>query len=135
MTPEWIQFTPRGDERGVLVAVEGGRDLPFAIKRVYTLTGLAAGGVRGGHAHKALRQVIVCLVGSCVVELDNGRESLAVPLSDPARGLLLEPMVWHEMRGFSAGCVLMVFAAEHYDEADYIRDKADFLKRAALSAT
>lgn len=46
------------------------------------------------------------------------------------RGLVLPPMVWHEMRGFSPGCVLMVLAAAAYDEADYIRDRAAFLKRA-----
>ena len=41
MIPEWITFTPRGDERGMLVAIEGGTDVPFAIKRVYTLHGFA----------------------------------------------------------------------------------------------
>lgn len=130
MTPEWITFQPRGDDRGVLIAFEGGRDVPFEIKRVYTLHGLTPGVVRGGHAHRMLRQVIVCLVGSCLVDLEDGRETQAVPLDDPARGLVLEPMVWHAMRGFSPGCVLMVLAAEHYDEADYIRDHGEFLKQA-----
>jgi dTDP-4-dehydrorhamnose 3,5-epimerase-like enzyme len=130
MSPQWIKFTPRGDERGVLIAIEGGRDTPFPIRRVYTLSGLQPGGVRGGHAHKKLRQVIVCLTGSCIIDLDDGERTLSVPLDDPASGLMLEPMVWHEMREFSPDCVLMVLAAEHYDEADYIRDWADFLKRA-----
>ena len=130
MTLEWINFVPRGDERGVLVAIESGRDVPFEINRIYTLHGLQPGAVRGGHAHKVLRQVIVCLSGSCLIDLDDGRSTQSVPLDNPARGLVLEPMVWHEMRAFSPGCVLMVLAAAHYDEADYIRDRAEFLKRA-----
>ena len=135
MTPEWITFTPRGDTRGVLVAIEGGTDVPFAIKRVYTLHGFTAGSVRGGHAHKTLRQVIVCLAGSCVIDLDDGGIAQPVTLSDPARGLVLAPMVWHAMRDFSPGCVLMVLAADHYDEADYIRERDEFNRRAkAVSA-
>jgi dTDP-4-dehydrorhamnose 3,5-epimerase-like enzyme len=135
MTPEWINFVPRGDERGVLVAIESGRDVPFEIKRIYTLHGLQPGAVRGGHAHKTLRQVIICLSGSCLIDLDDGESAQTVSLDNPARGLALAPMVWHEMRGFSPGCVLMVLAAAHYDEADYIRDRGEFLKRAkAVSA-
>lgn len=134
MTPQWITFSPRGDERGVLVAIESDHDIPFTLKRVYTLTGLPPGGVRGGHAHKRLRQVIVCLAGSCVIDLDDGEQTFSVPLDDPVSGLMLEPMIWHEMREFSGGCVLMVLASDHYDEADYIRDRADFMKCAKTAS-
>lgn len=128
MTPKWITLKQRSDSRGALVVIEGTRDVPFDIKRVYTLHSLEPGSVRGGHAHKQLVQVIVCLAGSCLIDLDEGGVVETVTLDNPARGLVLEPMVWHEMRGFSAGCVLMVLAAEHYNEADYIRDRAEFVK-------
>lgn len=127
MTPEWILFDERGDNRGSLVAIEGGRNVPFQIRRVYTLHGMSPRSVRGGHAHRTLRQVMVCLAGSCVVDLDDGRNALEVVLDKPSRGLVLEPMIWHVMRNFSEGCVLMVLAAEYYQEADYIRDHAEFL--------
>jgi hypothetical protein len=78
--------------------------------------------------------VIVCLSGSCVIDLDDGRSAQSAILDDPARGLVLAPMVWHEMRGFSPGCVLMVLAADHYDEADYIRDRAEFNRRAKAAS-
>jgi dTDP-4-dehydrorhamnose 3,5-epimerase-like enzyme len=128
MTPKWITLKQRIDARGALVVIEGDRDVPFEIKRVYTLHSLEPGSMRGGHAHKTLVQVIVCLAGSCVIDLDEGGAVRKVTLDNPARGLLLEPMVWHEMREFSAGCVLMVLAADHYDEADYLRDRSEFLK-------
>lgn len=130
MTPEWVTFVPRDEGRGVLVAIEGGRDVPFAIKRVYTLQKLTADAVRGGHAHQVLRQVIVCLAGSCFIDLDDGEDTQVVSLDNLGKGLLLEPMVWHELRRFSPDCVLMVLASEHYDDADYIHDRVEFRQRA-----
>jgi dTDP-4-dehydrorhamnose 3,5-epimerase-like enzyme len=131
MNVTWINFSARGDVRGLLVPMEAAKDVPFAIQRVYALLHMQAGVVRGAHAHRTLRQVIVALGGSCRITLDDGRDSeTVVDLNDPARGLLLEPMVWHEMTGFSSDCVLLVLAAEHYDEGDYIRDRLEFVKLA-----
>jgi hypothetical protein len=106
--------------------MEAERQVPFPVRRVYALVDLLVGGARGGHAHRSLRQVIVALAGSCRVLLDDGRTGLTVRLDEPGRGLLLEPMVWHEMADFSPGCVLLVLAAEHYDEGDYIRQRGEF---------
>ena len=55
---------------------------------------------------------------------------MEVRLDDPATGLTLPPMVWHEMKDFSPDCVLMVLADAAYDEADYIRDYGEFLAMA-----
>jgi dTDP-4-dehydrorhamnose 3,5-epimerase-like enzyme len=128
MDLRWINFTVKGDARGLLVPIEAERDVPFAIQRVYTLTRLAAGAVRGAHAHRALRQVIVAIAGSCRVRLENGRSEVSVSLADPARGLALDPLVWHEMSEFSPDCVLLVLADAYYDEADYIRDYREFMR-------
>jgi len=128
MTEQWITFPSRGDARGLLVPMEACRRVPFAIQRVYALVRLQAGLVRGAHAHRALRQVIVALAGSCRVRLDDGHTEATVTLDDPTRGLVLEPMVWHEMSDFSPDCVLLVLADAYYDEADYIRDRGEFLR-------
>jgi hypothetical protein len=128
MKEQWITFPSRGDARGLLVPMEADKHVPFAIRRVYALVRLQAGLARGAHAHRALRQVIVALAGSCRVRLDDGRGQVAVTLDDPVRGLVLEPRVWHEMADFSPDCVLLVLADAHYDEADYIRDHGEFLR-------
>ncbi len=128
MKAQWITFPSRGDARGLLVPMEACKVVPFAIQRVYALVRLQAGLTRGAHAHHRLRQVIVALAGSCRVRLDDGRAETSVALDDPARGLVLEPMVWHEMADFSPDCVLLVLADAHYDEADYIRDRGEFLR-------
>lgn len=114
--------TVRGDARGNLIAIEGARDVPFDIARVYYLYGTEAGVARGFHAHHTLRQWAVCVAGSCTMLLDDGLTRETVTLDDPSAGIAIPPMVWHEMSDFAPGTVLLVLADQHYDEADYIRD-------------
>ncbi|MDG1687439.1 MAG: FdtA/QdtA family cupin domain-containing protein [Gammaproteobacteria bacterium] len=123
-----IEFPPLGDERGLLVALEVNKTIPFDIKRVYYLFGTKEGVSRGFHAHKALKQVAVCITGKCRILLDTGKEKAEVWLDSSNRGITIDSMVWHEMHDFSPDCVLLVLASEHYDETDYIRDYDDFIQ-------
>jgi dTDP-4-dehydrorhamnose 3,5-epimerase-like enzyme len=123
-----ISFPIRGDDRGSLVAVEGGEEIPFDIKRVYYIYGTQEGVVRGKHAHHALKQIIICVHGKCTIVLDDGTAKTEVSLSKPNEGLYISSLVWREMKDFSPDTVLLVFANEHYDESDYIRDYNEFLK-------
>lgn len=127
MNVEWIEFRSHGDERGQLVALEQGKEIPFAIKRVYYIFDTLQGVRRGFHAHKALQQVLVCVSGSCKIMLDNGSEKCDVELNSPCKGIVVGNAVWREMYDFSENAVLMVMASELYDENDYIRDYKSFL--------
>jgi len=126
---QWIEFPPLGDDRGSLVAMEGNKTVPFDIKRVYYIFGTRPGVARGLHAHKALKQVAVCVTGKCRMLLTNGTEKADIWLNSPTRGIVIDGMVWHEMHDFTPDCVLLVLASEHYDEADYIRNYEDFIKQ------
>ena len=121
-------FQPHGDERGQLVALEEFKDIPFQIKRVYYMYDTAEGVIRGRHAHKVLKQILVCIHGSCKVRLDNGDEKKIVPLERPYEGLYISNAIWREMFDFSSDAVLMGLASELYDEKDYIRKYDEFLK-------
>jgi dTDP-4-dehydrorhamnose 3,5-epimerase-like enzyme len=127
-----IIFDVKGDERGSLIALESGADIPFEIKRAYYIFGTKYGVVRGYHAHLELKQVLVCIHGRCTIVLDNGEERCEVPLCVPNEGLFLDSLVWREMKDFSPDSVLLVFASEHYNEADYIRKYDDFLQKVKL---
>ncbi|GAA4039086.1 FdtA/QdtA family cupin domain-containing protein [Sphingomonas rosea] len=129
-----VRFPLRGDARGSLVALEATREVPFEIRRVYTIYGTAPGVARGFHAHHALHQLAVAVAGSCSIVLDDGKTRTSVRLESPEQGLTLPPMVWHEMEDFSPDCVLMVLAEDHYDEADYIRDYGEFRRLAGAGA-
>ena len=76
----------------------------------------------------------VGVAGACTFHLDDGRECCSVLLDRPDRGLLLPPLVWREMDGFTPDCVLMLLADHAYDAGDYIRDREQFLRLAAARA-
>lgn len=123
-----ILFSTHGDDQGTLVAVEECKDIPFQIRRVYYMYGTRCDVVRGRHAHRSLRQVLICVHGSCKVRLDDGRERETVTLDRPSEGLYISNAVWREMFDFSPDAVLLVLASDLYDEEDYIRDYKDFLE-------
>jgi len=129
----WIEFPALGDDRGSLVALEANKTIPFDIKRVYYLFGTKQDVTRGLHAHRALKQVMLCVTGNCKILLDDGVSRESVVLDSPTKGLLVESLVWREMSYFSSDCVLLVIASEHYDESDYIRDYEKF-KNLAVSS-
>lgn len=128
MNIKMITFSDIVDEKnkerpmGHLTPIESGRDIPFAIKRIYYLTRVPENTIRGFHAHRQLEQVLLCLNGKVTISVSTPYEKQMITLNDPAKGLYIGPMVWREMYDFSPGSVLVVLASEHYDEADYIRD-------------
>ena len=116
------------DPRGNLTFIEGGSHLDFDIRRVYYLYDVPGGAVRGGHAHKELRQLIIAMSGSFDVLLDDGQEKKTFHLNRSYEGLYVCPMIWRELDNFSSGSVCMVLASNYYDEADYYRDYDQFLR-------
>lgn len=115
------------DTRGNLSFLEGGI-CPFEFKRIYYLYDIPAESTRGGHAHKALKQLIIPLSGSFNVLLDDGDNKKEANLYKPHQGLLICPMIWRELNQFSSGAVCLVLASEKFDEDDYFRFYEDFLK-------
>ena len=128
MEIKFVQLQKHGDERGRLVALEDQRNVPFPIRRVYYLFETKSDIRRGFHAHRELKQLAIVVRGSCRFHLDDGKEKIDLLLDNPAQGLLLPPMLWHEMYDFSEDCVLMVLADSHYDEPDYIRGYDEFVE-------
>lgn len=123
-----FDFEEHGDNRGTLVSLEANKNIPFDVKRVYYMFDTKPGVKRGFHAHRCLKQVLVCVKGKCKLLLDNGKEKEIVELDRPNKGLYLEHNIWREIFDFTEDAVLMVLASEHYDESDYIRNYEDFLK-------
>lgn len=123
-----IEMKIFGDERGKLVSLEGNKNIPFDIKRVYYIFDTLPDQVRGKHAHKDLEQIIIAMDGSCEFVLDDGKERKSIWLNRPDIGLYIGNNIWREMQNFSYGCKLMVLASKHYDEKEYIRNYDEFLK-------
>lgn len=119
---------PRIDRpEGSITPVEGGIAIPFQIARVYYVYDVVRGASRGGHAHRALEQLVVAVMSRFVVTVDDGTERRSIELDRADQGLYIPRMIWRELEHFSSGAVCVVLASRPFDEADYIRDRTDFL--------
>jgi hypothetical protein len=123
-----VELPKVSDPRGNLTFIEGRRHVPFDFQRMYYLYDVPGGAERGGHAHKALHQLIIAMSGSFDVLLDDGREKKQFHLNRSYYGLYVCPLIWRELNNFSSGSVCVVLASNTYDEADYYRDYSEFLQ-------
>ena len=112
---------------GVLSFLEGKRDIPFPIRRVYWITETEADLHRGFHAHKLNCQLLYCPYGVIDIILDDGLKRTTVTLDRPGKGLILMPGLWREMIWRQSGSVLCVLASEYYDAEEYIRNYDEFI--------
>ena len=122
-----IDLPKIADPRGNLTFIETGTHIPFYIQRVYYLYDVPGGAERGGHAHKALDQLIIAMSGSFDIVLDDGYKKKRYHLNRSYFGLYVCPMIWRELDNFSSGSVCLVLASNRYDEADYFRNYDEFL--------
>lgn len=116
------------DSRGDLTFIEGGKHISFEVKRVYYLYNMPENTERGGHAHRALKQLVIAMSGSFDVVLRDGVHSSTVTLNRPDVGLVIDNLVWRELKNFSSNATCVVLASDYYNESDYFRDYGDFLK-------
>ncbi|WP_439608151.1 sugar 3,4-ketoisomerase [Hydrogenophaga sp.] len=123
-----VELPKISDPRGNLTFIEGRHHVPFDIQRMYYLYDVPGGAERGGHAHKALHQLIIAMSGSFDVLLDDGRNKKQFHLNRSYYGLYVCPLIWRELNNFSSGSVCVVLASNTYDEADYYRDYSVFLQ-------
>ena len=135
MSAKKIAFPEHGDDRGHLVVIEGGTDIPFDIKRLFYIYGSDADVVRGQHANRRSEFILVNLAGSCKVKVMDGKsEEEIFTLDKPHEGIYLPVMHWKDMYDFSQDSLLLVLANEHYDPDEYIRDYDEFIKEVNQNA-
>lgn len=126
---QMLEFEQRGDERGHLVIAEGGKDIPFEIRRVFYIYGSDPDVVRGQHANKKSEFVLINVAGKSKVRVKDGEGNEAIYcLNRPHTGIYLPAMVWKDMYDFSTDSVLLVLASTHYDPHEYIRDYQEFVR-------
>lgn len=111
------------DGRGKLVVME---KLGFDFKRAYFLRDVTQ--TRGGHAHKACRRLMVAVNGSFNLSMRSKKGYTDFIMNDPSKGQVIEPLTWCELTEFSPDAICLVLASHEHDEADVIRDYAQFLR-------
>lgn len=126
---QMLEFQEKGDKRGRLVIVEGMKDIPFDIKRIFYIYGTQKDVVRGQHANLRSEFVLINVAGKSKVRVKDGKGNEGIfSLNRPHTGIYLPNMVWKDMYDFSEDSVLLVLASEHYDAEEYIRDYDKFVE-------
>src|SRR5579884_2590145 len=125
--PRVVHLPVFPSEDGILGVAEFSDTIGFTPRRFYFITDVPAGSVRGGHAHKTLRQCMMPLQGALTVDLEQGGRRSSFRLDSRDQCLLIPPGCWRVMRDFATReTVLGVLAAAPFDEGDYIYDYGEF---------
>ncbi|HSC76091.1 MAG TPA: WxcM-like domain-containing protein [Pseudomonadales bacterium] len=116
------------DIRGNLTVGEFQQHIPFSVERYFMVFDVPSAETRGEHAHKKCHQFLICAKGSVSVVADDGKTRQEFLLQKPNQGVFLPAGTWGIQYKYSADAVLLVFASEHYNASDYIRNYDDFLR-------
>jgi len=124
-----VQLPKIPDVRGNLTFIEGGKHIPFVIKRIFYLYDVPGGETRAGHALKTCQQFVVAASGSFDVVVDNGVERTSYHLNRSFYGLYIPALIWRELENFSSGSVCLVLASETYKANGYYRAYEEFKQK------
>ncbi len=116
------------DPRGNLSFFEELNQIPFKIERVYWIYDVPGGQIRGGHAFKEQKEVIVALSGSFDVIIHDGQKEEKFSLNRSYYGLYVPNGMWRQMQNFSTNALALVVSSTPYEPADYIYDFDEFLQ-------
>ena len=128
MLYEILKFPTVSDDRGNLTYINNLEQIPFEIKRMFTVDSVPAGAVRGGHAHHQLQEVLIPIYGRFIAYLSDGKTSEEVEMINPRTGLLLYPHIWREIKGYTKGAICLSLCSMTFDESDYIHTWEEFRK-------
>ena len=103
-------------------------NLPFTVKRVFSVVNAKGGTKRGQHAHKKCNQLICCVLGEVNLIYDDGKHQIEISLSPRSKAILVPFGVWAEQDYLKDNSVIIVFCDQSYDEQDYIRDYDEYLE-------
>lgn len=117
------------DRRGNLSFIEGGKHIPFDIKRAYWIYDVPGGQYRGGHAYHTQQEFIVALSGSFELQIRNKTgEMERYFLNRSYYGIYVPAMTWRQLTDFSTNSLALVLSSGAFDESDYIYDFAEYQK-------
>lgn len=124
-----ITLNKHHHENGNLTVVEGFKELPFDIRRIFYIYDVPGGAERGGHSHKECASFLVAVSGSFNVEITDGVDKQVFTLNRSNMGLYVAPGIWNTLNNFSSGSVALAITSHDYDPDDYVCDYKEFLKR------
>jgi dTDP-4-dehydrorhamnose 3,5-epimerase-like enzyme len=102
--------------------------MPFAVKRVYWISNVPTGTIRGTHAHRECEEIVCVLQGEVHVKLIDLLGNVEFLILNKNDKLYIPVQVWKEIT-FYHEAILIVYASTEYDENDYVYEEEFFEKR------
>lgn len=122
-----IDFPKIHDPRGNLTFMEYPNQVPFEIKRTFWTYDVPGGEIRGGHAYKIQKEIIIALSGSFDVVITNVDGSIEKhSLNRSYYGLYIPAKTWRHMENFSTNSLSLHISSDSFTGEDYIRDFEEF---------
>ncbi len=134
MKVDEILLTHSRDERGLLTAAQFPTQVPFLVKRIFVVSDVEPGVLRGGHAHHTCHQLLIPLSGDIGVTWEGLPDSGELVLKEGGNALHIPPLVWALQEYLTLGASLLVLASHEYDVNDYIDDQLQAAKLRAEAA-
>jgi hypothetical protein len=110
------------DHRGVLFPAELPALINFAPIRLFWITDVPAGEIRGGHGHRLCRQFLICCAGRIGVVAFDGVDEKSLTL-EQGQAVLLPSGLYATQAFIDAGSMLLVLCDQAYDASDYIHTR------------
>jgi hypothetical protein len=101
------------------------KELPFIPKRLFVVSDVPKGYVRGNHAHYETKQLLICLKGEILVHIDNGKYQEEHIIKENEY-VLVNNLVWDFQKFLTGNDSLLVICSTEYDKNDYIEDVKKF---------
>lgn len=125
---KWIKLGAFDDARGNLRFGEVGKELPFAVQRVYYSYNVPADAARAGVCHREMEQILIAVKGGFTLKVDDGENTAELRLEDPGNAVYVSPMVWREVKDFTPDAVCLALASHGHDPAEQVKDYEAFKK-------
>ena len=113
-------------DRGLLSYMEL-TDLPFIPRRMYYITKVPKGEIRGKHGHYKDEQVLFCVQGEVKVKLLSTTGTV-IKVLKPGESVFLDRLVWSEQEYMTGEDILLVLCSRAFDKSDYFYDKQEALR-------
>ena len=114
-------------EQGILRVFESD-NIPFVVKRVFSVVNAQGGSKRGQHAHKKCNQLICCVAGEVNLRCDDGNTQIEILLTPSNEAVLVPCGIWAVQDYIQDNSVIIVFCDQPYDENDYIRVYDEYIE-------
>jgi dTDP-4-dehydrorhamnose 3,5-epimerase-like enzyme len=106
------------DHRGSLTPMTFD-DVGFSVVRTFVVRA-PRGAVRGGHAHRRVRQVLFRAGGTIDVDVSHRGDRARITLSEEHPAILIESGVWAQQTYVDDDSTLIVFADGPYEPGEYV---------------